>query len=77
MSLLTGPMHYHLNGHKDLTMRKDVLKEIDPDVVYVPLINGNAPCTPLVQEGDEVKIGTKIAERNEEIYAISGEDRCF
>lgn len=68
MSLLTGPMHYHLNGHKDLTMHKDVLKEIVPDVVYVPLVNGNAPCTALVQEGDEVKIGTKIAERNDNFY---------
>ena len=43
MSLFTGPMHYHLNGHKDLTMDKEVLKSIDPDYVYIPLVNGNAP----------------------------------
>ena len=55
MSLFTGPMHYHLNGHKDLTMDKEVLKSIDPDYVYIPLVNGNAPCTPCVQVGDEVK----------------------
>ena len=68
MSLLTGPMRHHLNGHKDLTMNTDVLKTIDPDVVWVPLVNGNAPCTPLVKVGDEVKVGTKIAERNDRFY---------
>ena len=68
MSLFTGPMHYHLNGHKDLTMDKEVLKSIDPDYVYIPLVNGNAPCTPCVQVGDEVKVGTKIAERNDRFF---------
>ncbi len=68
MSILNGPMHCHLNGHKDLTMHKDVLKTIDPEFVWVPLINGNAPCTPLVKVGDEVKVGTKIAERNDHFY---------
>ena len=68
MSLLTGPMRHHLNGHKDLTMNTDVLKTIDPDVVWVPLVNGNAPCKPLVNVGDEVKVGTKIAERNDRFY---------
>lgn len=68
MSLFTGPMHYHLNGHKDLTLEKPVNKSIDPDYVYIPLVNGNAPCTPLVKVGDEVKVGTKIAERNDRFY---------
>lgn len=68
MSLLQGPMHFHLNGHKDLTIEKDVLKTIDPNVVKVPLVNGAAPCTPCVNVGDEVKVGTKIAERNDHFY---------
>lgn len=68
MSFLTGPMHHHLDGHKDLTMNKPVLKSIDPDVVWVPLANGAAPCTPCVNIGDEVKVGTKIAERNDRFY---------
>lgn len=68
MSLFTGPMRYHLNGHKDLTMDTPVLKTIDPQYVYVPLVNGNAPCTPLVKVGDEVKIGTQIAVRNDRFY---------
>jgi len=68
MIFLQGPMHQHLNGHKDLTKDKDVLKNIDPDFIWVPLVNGNAQCTPLVQVGDEVKVGTKIAERNDHFY---------
>ncbi|MCR5794977.1 MAG: RnfABCDGE type electron transport complex subunit C [Solobacterium sp.] len=68
MSLLQGPMHHHLNGHKDLTMHKEVLKQIDPDVVWIPLVNGNAPCNAVVKVGDEVKVGTKIAERNDRFY---------
>ena len=57
MSIFTGPMKLHLNGHKDWTLHKEVLKSIDPDVVWIPLVNGAAPCQPLVQVGDEVKIG--------------------
>ena len=68
MSLFTGQMHHHLNGHKDLTLEKDVNISIDPDVVYIPLVNGNAPCTPCVKVGDDVKVGTKIAERNDHFY---------
>ena len=68
MSILTGPMNHRLDGHKDLTKHKDVLKTIDPDQVWIPLVNGNAPCKACVSVGDEVKVGTKIAERNDHFY---------
>lgn len=68
MSILTGPMNHHIEGHKDLTKHKDVLKTIDPDKVWIPLVNGAAPCKPCVNVGDEVKVGTKIAERNDHFY---------
>ncbi len=68
MSILTGPMSHRLNGHKDLTKHGEVLKTIDPDYVWIPLVNGNAPITATVQVGDEVRIGTKIAERNDHFY---------
>lgn len=68
MSLFTGPMHYHLNGHKDLTIHEEVTLRMDPDTVWFPLYNGVAPCTPLVKVGDEVKVGMKIAERNDHFY---------
>ena len=68
MSFLTGPMHHHLDGHKDLTNHKEILRLEEPDVIWIPLNNGAAPCTPLVNVGDEVKVGTKIAERNDHFY---------
>ena len=68
MSFLTGPMHHHLEGHKDLTNHKEILRLEEPDVIWIPLNNGAAPCTPLVNVGDEVKVGTKIAERNDHFY---------
>ena len=75
-------MHHHLEGHKELTSHKDVLRLADPDVVWIPLVNGNAPCTPLVSVGDEVKVGTKIAERNDHFYLplfspVSGTHICL
>ena len=42
-------MNHHLAGHKEITKHADVLKTIDPDFVWIPLVNGNAPCTPLVE----------------------------
>ncbi len=68
MSILTGRMHQHLDGHKELTAHKDVVVVATPDVIYIPLANGNAPMTPLVQPGDAVKVGMKIAERNDHFY---------
>ena len=56
MSILTGPMNHRLDGHKDLTKHKDVLKTIDPDQVWIPLVIGNAPCKACVSVGDEVKV---------------------
>jgi electron transport complex protein RnfC len=62
MSLLTGPMHQHLEGHKELTCDKEVLTLPEADDIFVPLVNGRASCKPLVQAGDEVKAGQKIGE---------------
>ena len=61
-------MHHHLEGHKDQTNHKEILRLEEPDVIWIPLNNGAAPCTPLVNVGDEVKVGTKIAERNDHFY---------
>ncbi len=62
MSFLSGPMHYHLEGHKELTAHKDVLILDEPDDVFIPLVNGRVTCTPLVNPGDTVKVGTKLGE---------------
>lgn len=68
MPFLIGPMQKHLPGHKELTAHNDAV-EITPQAeVYIPLSQGNAKIDVLVKEGDEVKIGTKIAERNDHFY---------
>jgi len=67
MSFFIGKMKQHLNGHKDLTLEKEVLS-VNADVVAIPLSMGNAVITPLVKEGDEVKIGQAIAKRDDHFY---------
>ena len=65
MSFLIGPMRKHINGHKELTAHNELLKVENIDKVYIPLVMGNAKIDVLVKEGDLVKIGDKIAERND------------
>ena len=68
MSLLVGPMQQHLNGHKELTDHADVV-EISPDKqVLIPLVcYGSMELEVLVKENDKVKVGTKIAVRNDKM----------
>lgn len=66
MSFLIGQME-RLDGHKDLTANKDVLK-IDADQVSIALAHRNGVVTCLVKEGDEVKIGDLIAKREDNLY---------
>ena len=66
MAFLIGPMGKHLNGHKDLSMDKDPIELLNTDFVYIPIYCPRGPYTLLVKEGDEVKIGMKIAETNDD-----------
>lgn len=66
MSFFTGPMRKHVNGHKDLTDHKDILNVQAGSKVLIPLINmGSTTVDVLVKEGDHVKVGTKVAIRND------------
>ena len=67
MSFLIGPMRQHLDGHKDLTAHNEILT-LSPDTVAIRLSLGPTALTPLVKEGDKVKIGDKVAERNDHFY---------
>ena len=61
MSLFKGPMRNHLNGHKELTEHKEAVV-YNPKTVYIPLFAGFDPNPKiLVNVGDEVKVGTKLA----------------
>lgn len=62
MSLFRGSMRTHLNGHKDLTEHGEVLT-LKPEKVSIPLFaGGDTNPEILVKVGDEVKVGTKIAQ---------------
>lgn len=68
MSLFKGPMHQHIPGHKDLTDSKDVQVLKPKQQVYIPLCAGHSVNFELlVNEGDHVYVGTKIAVCNEKM----------
>ena len=62
MSLLLGPMVQHIPGRKDLTDHSDAKTLMPKKTVFIPVFAG--PVTQaeiLVNEGDHVKVGTKLA----------------
>ena len=62
MSLLLGPMVQHIPGRKDLTDHSDAKTLMPKKEVYIPLFAGNnSQVEILVNEGDHVKIGTRLA----------------
>lgn len=66
MSILTGPMRKHVNGHKELTSHTELVRVIAGDLVAIPLMNGNSTAVEvLVKEGDNVKVGTLVAQRKD------------
>ncbi|MGM9946829.1 RnfABCDGE type electron transport complex subunit C [Floccifex sp.] len=69
MSLFLGPMRHHIPGKKELSDHKDILNLLPKKEVYLPLIAGNnTNFNVLVQEGDRVKVGTKLAETASGFY---------
>ncbi|MFV0380379.1 MAG: RnfABCDGE type electron transport complex subunit C [Anaerorhabdus sp.] len=61
MSIFIGPMRLHIDGKKELTSVKEVSKMVVPKTILIPLINGSTVAEVLVEEGDRVKVGTKVA----------------
>lgn len=69
MSLFIGPMRQHIPGHKSLSESKPLLELAAGKQVFIPLYAGHSlNFELLVKEGDEVKVGTKIAQCNEKMY---------
>ncbi|MBR0461165.1 MAG: RnfABCDGE type electron transport complex subunit C [Erysipelotrichaceae bacterium] len=68
MSLLFGPMHQHIDGHKEVTAHNEIIHLDVPEIIGVALSHGNIEANILVKEGDHVKIGTKLAERDDGFY---------
>lgn len=66
MAIFTGPMCQHLDGKKELTAHEPVVTLNPSEKVYIPLIHMNSTKFELhVNEGDHVKVGTKLATRND------------
>ena len=63
MSLFLGPMRQHIPGKKELTEKSELLHLMPKKEVYIPLVAGRTlDFDILVQEGDTVSVGTKLAE---------------
>jgi electron transport complex protein RnfC len=61
-------MCYQVNGQKELTSDKEIIKLDAPSEIKIPLTTGNVSCEAYVKEGDKVKVGTKLSARNDHFY---------
>lgn len=69
MALFLGHMKHHIPGKKDLTESSEVQCLLPKKEAYIPLIAGNnTNLQILVNEGDVVKVGTKLAETTSGFY---------
>jgi len=53
----------HIDGLKSMSKRTPLKEYLDPEFVYIHLLQGNCPLKPLVEVGDSVKVGQTVAER--------------
>ena len=77
MTFLIGPMQHYIEGRKEFTEEKEVLK-VDCDEVAISMMVGSHLATPVVNIGDHVKIGQLIGKREDKFYvpvfsSVSGE----
>ena len=49
--------------HKHISDNKEILDFLTPEYIYIPLVESGSICTPLVKEGDNVKVGDVVATR--------------
>lgn len=62
MSLFLGSMRHHIPGKKELTEKSEVLHLLPQKEAYIPLVQGRQLTFDiLVEEGDKVEVGTKLA----------------
>lgn len=66
MALFKGPMRRHIDGRKDWTDQKEILAGPESDLIFVPLFAMHSDQFDLlVNEGDYVQVGTKLAQCND------------
>jgi len=67
MAFLIGPMQHKIKGQKEYTEKNEII-HLDINQVEISTLVGTHLCTPCVKVGDEVKIGTLIAKREDKMY---------
>jgi len=50
-------------GHKEMSLANPMVEFLDPEYVYIPLVDQNTPCEAVVQVGEQVKVGQIIAHK--------------
>ena len=69
VSLFLGTMSQHIPGKKELSEHAALLKLLPKKEAYIPLFGGKVTdLEVLVKEGQEVKIGTKLAQTTSGFY---------
>lgn len=48
-------------GHKDLSLQVGPSEFLNPEFIYIPLVEGGTPCECLVKVGEKVKVGQVVA----------------
>lgn len=51
-------------GHKEMSLANPMVEFLNPEYVYIPLVEQNTPCEALVKVGDYVKVGQVIANKS-------------
>lgn len=50
-------------GHKEMSLANPMVEFLNPEYVYIPLVEQNTPCEAIVKVGDTVKVGQVIANK--------------
>jgi len=50
-------------GHKEMSLANPMVEFLDPEYVYIPLVEQNTECEAVVKVGDYVKVGQVIANK--------------
>jgi electron transport complex protein RnfC len=50
-------------GHKEMSLSNPMVEFLNPEYVYIPLVEQNTPCEAVVKVGDLVKVGQVVANK--------------
>jgi len=50
-------------GHKEMSLANPLVEFLNPEYVYIPLVEQNTPCEAVVKVGEQVKVGQVVANK--------------